>query len=409
VTTEQVSSSEQRLQGLQAVTDVALTRLRVEDLLVELLTRVREILEADTAAVLLLEPGASELVAAAAVGLEEEVRLGVQVPIGKGFAGTIAATRRPVLLDRVDATTVANPILWEKGIQRMMGVPLMADNQVIGVLHVGRLRPEPFHSRDVELLQIVADRVSAATVTRRLAVERAASALLERSLLPGRLPRCPGLEFATRYLTPEARMVGGDWYDLFVAPSGDLWVVTGDVAGHGLPAAVIMGRVRSALRAYTLLSSSPEEVLSLTDRKVQHFEMDTLITAVCATSSPPFEEFRIANAGHLPPIVAGPGERGRIVDLPPGQPLGVGDIRQRSGATVGLPEGGVILFYTDGLVERRDESLDDSLEHLRDTVTPAPPEEVCRRLLNTFIGSEGPTDDVAVVAVRRVGTAETTL
>ena len=93
-------------------------------------------------------------------------------------------------------------------------------------------------------------------------------------------PQCPGLEFATRYLTPE-EPVGGDWYDVFTVPSGDLWVVTGDVAGHGLHAAVVMGRVRSALRAYALLSSDPAEVLELTSRKVQHFEMETMVTAVC--------------------------------------------------------------------------------------------------------------------------------
>jgi serine phosphatase RsbU (regulator of sigma subunit) len=136
--------------------------------------------------------------------------------------------------------------------------------------------------------------------------------------------------------------------------------------------------------------------------------MDTFITAVCATSSPPYEEFRVANAGHLPPVVAVPGERGRIVDLPPGQPLGLGGIGDRKGATVALPEGGVIVLYTDGLVERRDELLDASLERLRHTVVAAPPDEVCRRLIDTFIGCESPTDDVAVVAVRRVGTPDMT-
>jgi serine phosphatase RsbU (regulator of sigma subunit) len=398
-----MSWAEQRLQSLQAVTDIALTRLQVEDLLEELLTRVREILDADTAAVLLLDEGAGDLVATAAVGLEEEVRLGVRVPLGRGFAGTIAARKRPVLLDRIDATTVANPILWEKGIQVMLGVPLMAGNQLIGVLHVGRLRRQPFRQEDSDLLQIVADRVAAATLTRRLAVERAAAALLERSLLPGRPPVCPGLEFDARYLTPEDRMVGGDWYDLFVVPSGDLWVVTGDVAGHGLPSAVVMGRARSTVRSYALLGGTPEEVLSLTDRKVAHFDFDTLITAICATSSPPYEQFRIANAGHLPPVMAAPREPGRIIALPPGQPLGVSTHAERAGTTVALPEGGVILFYTDGLIERRTESIDDSLERLRQSIIPLPAGEVCRHLIDTFLGKDSPEDDVALVAIRRVG------
>ena len=111
-----------------------------------------------------------------------------------------------------------------------------------------------------------------------------------------------GLEFATRYLTPE-EPVGGDWYDVFTVPSGDLWVVAGDVAGHGLHAAVVMGRVRSALRSYALLSSDPAEVLELTSRKVQHFEIETMVTAVCATASFPYHGFRVATAGHPPPLL----------------------------------------------------------------------------------------------------------
>jgi signal transduction protein with GAF and PtsI domain len=104
-------------------------------LLVELLDRVRDALSADTAAILLLDEGSPELVARAARGNEEEVYRGVRVPFQTGFAGRIAAERRPVALDRVDDTTVANPILCEKGIQSVLGVPLLTAGKVIGVLH----------------------------------------------------------------------------------------------------------------------------------------------------------------------------------------------------------------------------------------------------------------------------------
>ena len=228
-------SAQDQLDNFRAVTDAKLGRLGVEDLLLELLERVRSILDADTAAVLLLDKDSGDLVARAACGIEEEVRQGVRVPVGVGFAGRVARSKEPVRLDRVDPTTVANPILWEKGIRTMLGVPLLVADELVGVLHVGRLHPLPFNDADAELLQVVAERVAGAVQTRQLAVERAATALLERSLLPGRLPMCPGLEFATRYLTPE-ELVGGDWYDVFTVPSGQLWVVTGDVAGHGLHA-----------------------------------------------------------------------------------------------------------------------------------------------------------------------------
>src|SRR5689334_15033886 len=112
---------EERLSNLLAVTDVRLTRLDVDDLLVEVLERLRASLEVDTAAVLLRQHATDAFLAArAACGLEEEVRQGVRVPVGAGFAGTIAARKEPVILERVDPTTVANPILWEKGIRRMV-------------------------------------------------------------------------------------------------------------------------------------------------------------------------------------------------------------------------------------------------------------------------------------------------
>ncbi len=237
----------ERLANLQALTDSTLTRLDVDDMLLELLVRVREILDVDTAAVLILNEQSGELVATAACGIEDEVRQGVRVPLGTGFAGRIAATKDAVVLDRVDSTTVANPILWEKGIKVMLGLPLLRDDKVLGVLHVGRLENRPFGADDTELLKIVADRVAGAIQTQQLAIERATTLLLERSLEPGTLPRCPGLSFATRYVAAEGRTVGGDWFDLFTLPSGQLWIVVGDVAGHGLQAAVVMGRLRSAL------------------------------------------------------------------------------------------------------------------------------------------------------------------
>ena len=142
---------------------------------------------------------------------------------------------------------------------------------------------------------------------RQYAVEAAAAGLLERSLLPVRAAPVRGLQLAARYVPAENRAIGGDWYDAFVLPDGALWVVTGDVAGHGLHAAVVMGRVKSALRAYALLGEGPAHVLELTDRKVEHFEFGAMVTIVCARAHPPFADWTICSAGHLPPVVAAPG------------------------------------------------------------------------------------------------------
>jgi signal transduction histidine kinase len=155
-----------RIENIQAVTDAALAHLDVHELLDVLLPRIRNILLADTCAVLLLDEETDELVARSAVGIEEEVEQGVRVPLGKGFAGRIAANREPVIIEDLDHADVFNPILREKKIKSMLGVPLLVGERALGVLHVGTLVPRLFDKDDVELLELVAARVA-------MAIERA--------------------------------------------------------------------------------------------------------------------------------------------------------------------------------------------------------------------------------------------
>jgi signal transduction histidine kinase len=170
----------EHVRRLQSVTDAALAHLRLDDLLAALLERTREILEVDTCAILLLDEGTNELVARAALGIEEEVEQGVRIPVGGGFAGRIAAEKQPVVLDDVDHAHVLNPILREKGIKSMLGVPLVVEGEVQGVLHVGSLVPRTFEKGEVELLQLVADRAALAIEHARLfEAERAARERIE--------------------------------------------------------------------------------------------------------------------------------------------------------------------------------------------------------------------------------------
>ncbi|HEY3831406.1 MAG TPA: GAF domain-containing SpoIIE family protein phosphatase [Acidimicrobiia bacterium] len=394
---------EGRLADLRALTDETLSRLDVDELLVELLTRLREIIDVDTAAVLMLDRHTDELVARAACGIEEEVRQGVRIPLGRGFAGGIAASRQAVRLDRVDATTVTNPILWESGIQVMLGVPLLRGDAVLGVLHVGRLAKQPFTEQDIELLQVAADRIAGAAETQELALERVATSLIERSLLPARLPVCAGLSFATRYVAAESNNVGGDWYDLFTMPSGQLWIVVGDVAGHGLQSAIVMSRIRSALRAYTMLDASPAHVLDLVDKKVRHFEIGTFATVACATLDPPYDTMTLASAGHPPPVLCGPDGTARFAPLEISPPVGTSVGRQRRATTVPIDPGTTIAFYTDGLIERRGESLDVGLARLADAISTGAPNGVAADIMRALIGKSIPRDDIALVVMRRDG------
>jgi len=397
-----MAGADERLRRIEWVTEAALAHLSIADLLAVLLERVQSLLEVDTVAVLLLDAAAEQLVATAARGIEAEVRQGVRIPLGRGFAGRVAAEKKPVILAQVDHTTVLNPILWEHGIRSLLGVPLLASGSVIGVLHVGTLGARRFTADDVQLLEIVADRVASAIQSRQAQTQQAAAGLLQRSLLPARLPVVPGLEMAARYVPAERGGVSGDWYDVFVLPSGGLCVVVGDVVGRGFAAAEEMGQLRSTLRAHAFFSSDPAEALTRLNQQVQHFDRPRMMaTAQLAILEPSFERLHVSSAGHLPPVLALPGGHASIVDILNDPPVGVSRGRPRRSTTITVPEGAVLCFYTDGLVERRAIPLDVGLKDLCAAVVTGPAESVCTRIMGRLVGDNPPADDIAVLVLRR--------
>ncbi len=397
---------EDRLRRIKSVTDAALAHVDVETLLTELLDPVRELLGVDAATVLLLDVPSQDLVVTVALGMEATVRQGVRVPMGKGFAGRVAAEKQPMIIERVDETNVLYTVLADHGICSLLGVPLLSSGTVIGVLHVGTRCPHRFSEDDVKLLQLAAERIVVATQSRRTEVERAAALVFQRSLLPARLPVVPGLELAAHYVPASSGGVGGDWYDVFTLPSGWLCVVIGDVVGRGLVAADIMGRLRNALRAYALLGGDPAEVLERLDQQVLHFEPETMATVLIAMFEPSFGRLHFSSAGHPPPLLALPGQTAVFLDVPSDHPVGVhGGLRRRA-TTMTLPPGGLVCFYTDGLVESRDTSLEGGLDELSRSVVAGPVDGLCRKLIAQFVGAEVPGDDVAVLAIRRQDSGE---
>jgi phosphoserine phosphatase RsbU/P len=394
-----LAGAEGKLRDIRSITDAALSHLGADDLLAELLVRVKEILDADTVAVLLLDSSGRQLIATAACGLEEEVRQGVRIPVGQGFAGRIAAGQRPVILDHVDHGNVLNPILLDKGIRSLVGVPLLVHGAVIGVLHVGTVHDRVFTADDAALLQLAADRAALAVQSLRSHEDRAAAAALQRSLLPSALPVVTGVEAAARYVPGEGQ-VGGDWYDMFPLPGDELGVVAGDVAGSGLAGAVVMGRMRSVLRAYALEYPDPAEVLGKLDQKMQYFEGEVMATVSYAVLDPASGQLRISSAGHFPPVIAAPGQRGVLAEIAVDAPIGVADAPRRHVTTLDLASGAVLCFFTDGLVERRDEPIDDGITRLCATVVPGPPENICISVMGALVGSEHPGDDIALLVLR---------
>lgn len=395
----QPATAVEQLRRIESVTDAALAHLDVEALLDALLVRVRDALGTDTAAVLLIDAETNELIATSATGLEEEVRVGVRIPLGAGFAGRIAAEVAPVVLEDVDHANVYNPILRRKGIRSLMGVPLIAEGRAIGVIHVGTLSPRQFSDEDITFLQMVADRVALAVQARRSNVERAAAAALQRSLIPARLPRVRGLELAARYL-PAVGAVGGDWYDVFTLPGGHVGMVMGDVVGRGLGAAVIMGRLRSALRAYALEVLDPAGVLERLDRKLQHFEPGQMTTVLYGVVDAGLATVEVSSAGHPLPVVKTPTDGPSVVEAHVDLPLGVSVERARHSSTVDLPPGSVLALFTDGLIERRGEVLDEGFDRLCEALTTESAERSCQAALADLVPEEGWSDDAALLVVR---------
>jgi serine phosphatase RsbU (regulator of sigma subunit) len=205
---------------------------------------------------------------------------------------------------------------------------------------------------------------------------------------------------AVRYVPGEGK-VGGDWYDVFTLPSGQLCIVIGDVAGAGLAAAVIMGRMRSALRAYALETADPAEVLARLDAKMQHFEPGALATVLYAVFDPGLDRVHICSAGHYPPVVASPGRPAELADVPPGLLIGAVPGARRRVATMGIDRGTLLCFYTDGLIERRGELIDDGLDRLCRAVTAEPAEAACAAVMGALVGNEPARDDIALLMVRR--------
>lgn len=408
-----------RLRDIEALADAALSRLDERALLNALLERVKNVFEADTAAVLLLDRSASQLIATAASGIEDEVRQGVRIPLGAGFAGRVAASREPVILTTVDHTTVRNPLLVDRGIRSLLGVPLLVGGEVIGVLHVGSLSGRPFGQQDAELLQMAADRAALALHSMMSMDDSLAAVALQRSLLPTALPGMPGLNLAARYVTGSGS-VGGDWYDVFVLPDGRLGIVVGDVAGSGLAAAVIMGRMRSALRAYVLETSDPATALRMLDRKIQYFEPDAMATALYGLYTPWTGEFAASSAGHLPPVLAVPGGRSGVIPLQPDPPIGTADDPRRRSAVTVIPPGALLFFFTDGLVERRDQAIDVGIgrvtailgemvaadEGSSDKTGPLA-EDACAAVMRALVGNDSARDDIAILALHRRSDAPT--
>ncbi|HEY6478711.1 MAG TPA: SpoIIE family protein phosphatase [Streptosporangiaceae bacterium] len=341
-------------------------------------------------------------------------------------AARALATDRPVLEDPAapdHARWAAHSPLRgrsarEFGFHSVMAVPLRARGATFGVaVFVRHRRAEGFAPDDLALAEeIVARAAVCIDNARRYTREHATALTLQHSLLQRRQPDQTAVQVATRYLPGQAGVeVGGDWLDVIALPGSRVGLVAGDVAGHGIHAAATMGRLRTAVRTLADLDLEPEELLTRLDdvvaRMGEEYEStsgasDLSATCLFAVYDPITQRCTLARAGHPVPVVMTPGGEPELLDLPAGPPLGVGGLPFEE-REIQLPEGSLLVMFTDGVIESRERDLDAGLKVMRQLLSDlhrrpgGPPslDRVCGDLMDALI-TETSTDDAAVLAAR---------
>jgi PAS domain S-box-containing protein len=292
--------------------------------------------------------------------------------------------------------------------RHVIAVPLMADEQPLGVITLGRTadRPGFAETADIPVAEELGRQLAVGLANAdRSAWDHAVAQALQHAVLPDSLPRIAGLDLAARYLPSTTGLdVGGDWYDVFGLDGGRVGLAVGDVVGHNVTAASVMGQVRNLLRGYAVDKGDPAAVLAATDAALARLLPDALATAVYAVLDPASGQLVYACAGHPPPVCVTRSGRVGYLDAGSGTMLGVG-----GGFTAGrrrIGPGSTVLFYTDGLIEDRHRDLGEGLTRLADVMrlgAGRTAEQTCAAAQTAMIGTAPRADDLCLLAVRLAG------
>jgi hypothetical protein len=333
--------------------------------------------------------------------------------LGPGTPGARAmASGAPILFDRLDGETAQrlarHPLASKMAADytSYLAMPLIARGVVVGCAIFGRAPASPaFNQGDITLASELASRAAVCLDNARLYDrERRTAQALQQGLLPGRTKIPDGLEVAHRYLPVGDSVVGGDWHDIVPLPGGRAALIVGDAMGHGPEAAAVMVQLRTAAHTLADLDLPPELLLRKLDAMAAGMAAAPFAaTCVYAVIDPPDCSCLISQAGHHPPVLVLPGGATRVLNLPPGLPLGLGEERFET-SHVSLPPGSVLTLYTDGLVEDRTRTLDAGMAALRDSLGSALAEPsaslsaACQTV--TQIPHEHGEDDMTIVLAR---------
>ena len=238
---------------------------------------------------------------------------------------------------------------------------------------------------------------------RRYETERETASVLQQSMLPARLPDPPNVTIGARYSSAGELEVGGDWYDAVALEDGSIVVMVGDVVGRGLKAAAAMGQLRSAASALSLATLHPSDVLAKLDVYAGGLDDARLATMVVARLEPATQTLTYASAGHVPGVLLQPDGTARLLEAPGSVPLDAVAEPRRGELQVDFPPGSTLVLYSDGLIERRGESLDVGLRRITRTVSELHHRDVdamCDRLMEALLPRAPQRDDVAVLCLR---------
>jgi PAS domain S-box-containing protein len=293
--------------------------------------------------------------------------------------------------------------LLAQGVHTFMALPLIARGVTLGVVVLARAdHPEPYGDADVRLVSDLAARAAVHIDNARLYTrEHATAVTLQRSLLPRDIPPVPGLDLAYRYQPAcRAAEVGGDWFDIIPLDRGQVALVVGDVTGHGIHAAAIMGQLRTTTATLARMGCPPGEIMAQLSGVVAAHGDESGATCLYAVYDPASRRCRLTSAGHPPPALRHPGGTTEFPDLPAGLLLGVGP-GSYSATEIHLPAGSVLALYTDGLVEQPGQDIGTGMSRLARTLAAGPARSL-HQLCDSVLASLAPRprDDIALLLAR---------
>jgi GAF domain-containing protein/anti-sigma regulatory factor (Ser/Thr protein kinase) len=348
-------------------------------------------------------------------GYEDETQDSwLEIPLDAPTPGNRALrTRTMVFYETLDALAADFPAAAKSmrvaGHASFLFVPLVAGGRTNGLVITSWASPVTLAAEDRAFIETLASQAAQALDrARHFESERTIAETLQRSVLPVSLPRVESVQLAARYLPGTDDVdVGGDWFDAILLPNGRLGLAVGDVVGKGVQSAATMAQLRNALRAFALDQMKPSSTIARLNRLTEEMSESTFATVVYAVLDPDAGVCRFTSAGHPPPLIVGPDGRAEYAEGGRSLPLGTGVSGRYRQETRVLPVGSTVIFYTDGLVERRSESIDEGLERLRTAVEDASgdPERLVEHILAKLVGNEGRGDDIAVLAVRLLAVA----